>query len=193
MTETAIPAEPVTAKTIWDVAAEPTEQQTTASSNLTSQTVWTAENTKPAPTTPAQPEQRKYSEAYYDLSGKNAAGMVTGTTTMAYGGLNHWLMKRRLHKIMTEEEFEALELKMKNTPDKVTDDEKKKLKQIEKIVDMEMKIRGEIEWTKEEEQVLAESFTEYQKFTGKPLPPWIMIAFCIAKKTLKITNAYIFA
>lgn len=192
-TPAATSTETITPKNIWDVAAEPTEVQTAASNTLNATNVWTVDNTTPAAAKPAEPEKPKYSEEYYKLSGINTAGMVVGVTTMANGGLNHWLMKRKIEKIMPEEEVDILFTKMKTAPATVTDEEKAKIAKINKLFDLEAKIQGAITWTAEEEKVLAESFQTYQKFTGKPLPPWIMIMFCILKKQLTIVNAYIFA
>lgn len=186
--------EPVNAKTIWDIAAEPTDVKSAPAQTLDAAKEWALpEPPKPAAATPAEEPKKEYSAAYYELSGKNTAGMVTSVTTMGYGGLNHYLMKRKIAKIMDEDTFMRLDTQMSIDPTKVSEEDKIKLKKIAKIIDLEDKMKGEIAWTEQEEKVLAECFTDYQKFTGKPLPPWIMIVFCIVKKTLKVTNAYIFS
>lgn len=181
---------PVTARNIFDLAEEPTEYKEPGAAPAN--TEWKAPEDATKPTVPVV-EQPKYTDEYYRFSGKNTAGMTSEITTTGMLGLNHWLMKRKLNKIMEEEEFLRVQLIQESTPDKLTPEQKTKLAKIAKVITEKEKMADEIKWTKQETDQLGDSFYEYQKFTQKPLPPWIMIGFSFAKKVLKIVNAYIFS
>ena len=187
--------EPAKATDIWSIAEEPTEFKQPGTTQIHD---WTEDNNPPVapgttdPQAQVEPE-KKYTDEYFRLSGKNSANMLAQILTLLFTGFNHWFMRWRCRRILSDEEAEALRDKEDKTPDKLTLKEQMLIKRLDRILKAEDKLKDDIRFKETEEKQLADSFYEYQKFTNKPLPPTIMIWFNIGIKTLKIINSYIFA
>ena len=195
MSGTATPpaAETVNARTIFDLAAETTEHKVPGSAPTHT---WTPEN-KPPETTPptpgAEPVQPKYTDAYYKLSAKNTAGMTAQIVTLFLDFVNKLLARWRTGRIMSTEDFNALEEKELKDKTTLSAKELRDLKRYRKIGAASDKLEDETKFSDTEEALLSEAFYDYQKFTEKPLTPTILIWFNIGKKVLKVANAYIFS
>jgi|SRR5208282_927440 len=186
-------SEPVSAKTLWDIAEEETEYKKPGESVLHD---WTIDNNPPAapgPQIQVQQAQPKYTDDFFRHSGRQSAKMVAQILTLIFTAFNHWFMKWKLKRILSEEEVAALREKEEKEPAKLTIIEKLKLKNIDRILQANDKLKDDIKFKETEERDLGDSFYEYQKFTQKPLPATAMIWFNIGVKVLKIVNAYIFA
>jgi hypothetical protein len=197
MTTEAKPKDDLAAvKDIWAIAEEPTEFKAPGSAPMHD---WTTDNKTPAApgetaTTSAPVDDKpKYTDEYFRTSGKNSAKMTAQILTLGLTGFNHWFMRWRARRILSDDEAIALREKEEKEPEKLTVKEKLLIKRIDRILDSEDKLKDEIKFKESEEHQLSDSFYEYQKFTNKPLPPSILIWFNIGIKILKVLNAYIFA